>query len=70
MRSNIGVLAATFATTIALQVPLEYVPTCMPAAAQSGYQGPGFYNIFSLLSPSNVAVDLSYQSINSSVVAE
>ena len=70
MRSNIGVLAATLATTIASQVPLEYVPTCMPAAAQSGYKGPGFYNIFSLLSPSNVAVDLPGQFVNSAVVAE
>ena len=69
MPSHIGVLAAIFATTIASQVPLEHVPTCM-TAAQSGYQGPGFYNILSLLSPSNVAASLSKSAINSPVVAQ
>ncbi|CAF9937612.1 MAG: hypothetical protein HETSPECPRED_000591 [Heterodermia speciosa] len=39
-------------------------------AAQSGYQGPGFYNILSLLSPSNVAASLSKSAINSPVVAQ
>ncbi|KAL8792550.1 MAG: hypothetical protein Q9195_004849 [Heterodermia aff. obscurata] len=68
MRSSIPILA-TISTAIASQVPLEHVPTCM-TAAKTGYSGPGYYNILSYLSPSNVAVSLSKPVINSSVVAK
>ena len=61
---------AIISAAIASQVPLEHAPTCMTTVVNSGYSGPGFYNILSLVSPSNVAASLSDPVINSSVVAQ